>query len=322
MIELKDVTKTFPDGTKALDTITVTIPEGSLTVIIGPSGCGKTTLMKCINQLEKPSSGTISIHNKPISSIPEVELRRDIGYVIQRIGLFPHMTIEKNASLVPQLKKWPKEKAQERVRELMNLVGLNPDTYLKRYPLELSGGQQQRIGFVRALAADPSILLMDEPFSALDPISREQLQDELISLQKKIQKTIVFVTHDMDEALKVADHIILMRNGKIEQMGSPDEIIQAPANEFVTQFIGLERLQKNRSWLDVPLHTLELTYQKELDPSIRSFRISNKATVREAISQFEKHQVSHLMVANGNDLVGFIDHFALLQSATNQEVGA
>lgn len=322
MIELQDVTKIFPDGTKALESINVTIPEGSLTVVIGPSGCGKTTLMKCINQLEKPTSGTISIHNKPISSIPEVELRRDIGYVIQRIGLFPHMTIEKNASLVPQLKKWPKEKTHARVRELMSLVGLNPDTYLKRYPLELSGGQQQRIGFVRALAADPSILLMDEPFSALDPISREQLQDELISLQQKIKKTIVFVTHDMDEALKVADCIILMRNGKIEQMGTPDEIIQKPANEFVTQFIGAERLQKNRSWLDQPLNTLPLDYKKELDPAIRSFRISNTATVREAIQQFEKHQVSHLMVANGNELVGFIDHFTLLQSATNQEVGA
>ncbi len=322
MIELQDVTKIFPDGTKALNSINVTIPEGSLTVVIGPSGCGKTTLMKCINQLEKPTSGTISIHNKPISSIPEVELRRDIGYVIQRIGLFPHMTIEKNASLVPQLKKWPKEKTHARVRELMSLVGLNPDTYLKRYPLELSGGQQQRIGFVRALAADPSILLMDEPFSALDPISREQLQDELISLQQKIKKTIVFVTHDMDEALKVADCIILMRNGKIEQMGTPDEIIQKPANEFVTQFIGAERLQKNRSWLDQPLHTLPLDYKKELDPAIRSFRINNTATVREVIQQFEKHQVSHLMVANGNELVGFIDHFTLLQSATNQEVGA
>lgn len=322
MIELQDVTKIFPDGTKALDSINVTIPEGSLTVVIGPSGCGKTTLMKCINQLEKPTSGTISIHNKPISSIPEVELRRDIGYVIQRIGLFPHMTIEKNASLVPQLKKWPKEKTHARVKELMSLVGLNPDTYLKRYPLELSGGQQQRIGFVRALAADPSILLMDEPFSALDPISREQLQDELISLQQKIKKTIVFVTHDMDEALKVADCIILMRNGKIEQIGTPEEIIQKPANEFVTQFIGAERLQKNRSWLDQPLHTLPLDYKKELDPTIRSFRISNTATVREAIQQFEKHQVSHLMVASGNELVGFIDHFTLLQSATNLEVGA
>ncbi|WP_342527875.1 ABC transporter ATP-binding protein [Chryseomicrobium sp. FSL W7-1435] len=321
MIELKDVSKTFLDGTKALDSISVTIPEGSLTVVIGPSGCGKTTLMKCINQLEKPSSGTISIHNKPISSIPEVELRRDIGYVIQRIGLFPHMTIEKNASLVPQLKKWPKDKTNARIRELMSLVGLEPDTYLERYPLELSGGQQQRIGFVRALAADPSILLMDEPFSALDPISREQLQDELISLHKKIQKTIVFVTHDMDEALKVADHIILMKDGKIEQMGTPNEIIQAPANEFVTQFIGLERLQRNRSWLDLPLHALDLTYQKELDPAINSFRISNTASVRDAILQFEKHQVSHLMVANGNELVGFIDHFALLQTATNQEVG-
>lgn len=322
MIQLDQVTKQFPDGTEALKDISVHLPEGKLTVVIGPSGCGKTTLMKCINQLEKPTSGTISIHNQPISSIPEVELRRDIGYVIQRIGLFPHMTIEKNAALVPQLKKWPKEQTNERIRELMHLVGLDPDVYLHRYPLELSGGQQQRIGFVRALAADPSILLMDEPFSALDPISREQLQDELISLQQKIQKTIAFVTHDMDEALKIADLIILMRDGKIEQMGTPEEIIQAPANEFVTQFIGAERLERNRSWLDVPLHALDLTYQKELDPAIRSFRIVNTATVREAIEQFEKHQVPYLMVANGNELVGFISQLTLLQSATASEVSA
>lgn len=322
MIELKNVSKTFPDGTQALNDITVTLPEGKLTVVIGPSGCGKTTLMKSINQLEKPSSGSISIHNQPILSIPEVELRRDIGYVIQRIGLFPHMTIEKNASLVPQLKKWPKEKISARIRELMDLVGLDPDIYLKRYPLELSGGQQQRIGFVRALAADPSVLLMDEPFSALDPISREQLQDELISLQQKIKKTIVFVTHDMDEALKIADQIILMRDGKIEQIGTPEEIIQAPANEFVTQFIGAERLQRNRSWLDLPLHTLNLTYLKEIDPTIQSFRILSTATVRDAIEQFEKHQVSYLMVANDNELVGFIDHFTLLRSATRTEVSA
>lgn len=321
MIQLHEVHKSFPDGTQALKDISVTLPEGKLTVVIGPSGCGKTTLMKCINQLEKPTSGTISIHNQPISSIPEVELRRDIGYVIQRIGLFPHMTIEKNAALVPQLKKWPKEKITARIRELMNLVGLDPDIYLGRYPLELSGGQQQRVGFVRALAADPSILLMDEPFSALDPISREQLQDELISLQQKIQKTIVFVTHDMDEALKIADMIILMKDGKIEQMGTPEEIIHSPANEFVTQFIGSERLEKNRSWLDLPLHSLDLTYQKELDPEIRSFRILNTATVRDAIGMFEKHQVPYLMVASGNELVGFIDHYTLLKSAVRSEVG-
>ncbi len=202
--------------------LSVTIPTHKLTAIIGPSGCGKTTLMRMINRLEVPTEGAVYIDEMPISERDEVELRRSIGYVIQRIGLIPHMTIEDNIALVPELLKWDKEKIAARVDELLDMVDLDPAVFKKRYPFELSGGQQQRVGVSRALASDPNIILMDEPFSALDPISREQLQKELKKLQKKIKKTIVFVTHDMDEALDIADVIIIMRDGQIEQMSSPD----------------------------------------------------------------------------------------------------
>lgn len=213
--------------------------------MIGPSGCGKTTTLKMINKLISPSSGFIEIDGKDISKESDVELRRNIGYVIQRIGLLPHMTIEDNVGLVPKLKGMKKKDYDKRIDELLDLVGLDPSVYRKRYPLELSGGQQQRIGVVRALAGEPPIILMDEPFSALDPISREQLQDELKSLQKNIHKTIVFVTHDMDEALKISDQIVVMKDGWVEQIGSPAHLIAEPENDFVHSFIGEERMQKH-----------------------------------------------------------------------------
>lgn len=248
MIRFEQVTKQFPDGTEALKDISVVFPTHKLTVVIGPSGCGKTTLMRMINKLETPTDGDVFIDDKSITGFDEVELRRSIGYVIQRIGLFPHMTIEKNVSLVPRLLEWEKDRTAERVEELLELVGLEPEIYKERYPLELSGGQQQRVGVVRALAGDPNIILMDEPFSALDPISREQLQDDLRNLQQEIQKTIVFVTHDMDEALKIADMIVVMRDGKIEQIGSPKELISDPANDFVRSFIGMDRISRQRTF--------------------------------------------------------------------------
>ena len=202
VIRFDNVTKMFPDGTEALKGVTVTIPTHKLTAIIGPSGCGKTTLMRMINRLELPTAGEIFIDEQAVSERDEVELRRSIGYVIQRIGLIPHMTIEENIAIVPEMLGWEEDRISARVDELLELVDLDSKTYRSRYPFELSGGQQQRVGVSRALASDPNIILMDEPFSALDPISREQLQDELRKLQQKIKKTIVFVTHDMDEALR------------------------------------------------------------------------------------------------------------------------
>ncbi|TLS49967.1 betaine/proline/choline family ABC transporter ATP-binding protein [Paenibacillus antri] len=251
MITLEHVNKVYDDGFKALQDIELQFREGDLNVLIGPSGCGKTTTMKLINRLIRPTSGKISVAGKDISAIDPVTLRRSIGYVIQSIGLFPHMTIAANVAVVPKLLKWDAKKTERRVDELLELVGLDPDTYRNRYPSELSGGQQQRIGVIRALAAEPDIILMDEPFSALDPISREQLQDELVRLQQELRKTIVFVTHDMDEAIKIADHIVLMKDGRVVQQGSPEAILRRPANEFVSSFVGKKRLL-GQDFSDIP----------------------------------------------------------------------
>lgn len=244
MIRFESITKTYEHGRKVVDGINLHIREGEILVLIGPSGCGKTTTMKMINRLVEPSTGKIFIKGEDISQLNPVELRRNIGYVIQNIGLLPHMTIAENVALVPKLKKWDKSAYMNRVDELLHLVNLDPTLYSKRYPNELSGGQQQRIGVIRAMAADPPIILMDEPFSALDPISREQLQDELVRLQETISKTIIFVTHDIDEAIKIANRICIIKDGKIVQVDTPERILRHPANEFVKEFIGANRLQK------------------------------------------------------------------------------
>ncbi|SEO60149.1 osmoprotectant transport system ATP-binding protein [Amphibacillus marinus] len=244
MIQLKNINKVYEDGFQALKGIDLTFEEGKINVLIGPSGCGKTTTMKLLNRLIDYTEGELTIDGKRIKDINPIDLRRQMGYVIQSIGLFPHMTIYDNVAAVPKLLKWDKERIATKVDELLKMVDLDPEVYKSRYPNELSGGQQQRIGVIRALAAEPKIILMDEPFSALDPISREQLQDELVKLQEDIQKTIIFVTHDMDEAIKIADQIILMRDGQVVQKGTPHDLLTSPANEFVEEFIGAERLEQ------------------------------------------------------------------------------
>ena len=321
MIRFENVTKRFADGTEALKDVSITIPTGKLTVIIGPSGCGKTTLMKMINHLEEPTSGDVLIDEKSIKDRDVVELRRSIGYVIQRIGLFPHMTIGKNVALVPALKGWPLEKTQNRVRELMNMVGLEPDTYISRYPLELSGGQQQRVGVVRALAGDPKIVLMDEPFSALDPISREQLQDELRNLQQQIQKTIVFVTHDMDEALKIADHMIVLRAGRVEQTGTPKELIHEPANEFVRQFIGQERINRQRSFGERKIIEL-LPYFIQTKRGEQVLSVNASENVETAIIFLEQPNTDVLAIYKEDEFVGYLDQSSLLKAVLAKEEGA
>lgn len=238
MIKFENVSKKYEDGSTAVDSLNLEIKQGEFFVMIGPSGCGKTTTLKMVNRLIPLSDGTIFINGKKISEYDIHELRWNIGYVLQQIALFPHMTIEENISIVPELKKWSREKTKKRVIELLDMVGLEPATYLKRKPIELSGGQQQRIGVIRALAADPKIILMDEPFSALDPISREKLQEDMITLQKNIKKTIVFVTHDRQEALKLADRICVMKDGEVVQLGTPNEIVSNPTSDFVREFIG------------------------------------------------------------------------------------
>ncbi|WP_238860317.1 ABC transporter ATP-binding protein [Clostridium sp. YIM B02569] len=242
MIEFKNIRKDFKNKTILKD-ITLKINRGELVAIIGSSGCGKTTTLKMINRLIKPTSGKIFINGEDIASKDVIKLRRNIGYVIQQTGLFPHLTIRENIEMIPKVEKLNKASIEKRTLELMDMVGLNSNDFLDRYPTELSGGQQQRVGVARAFATNPEIILMDEPFSALDPITRVQLQEELIDLQSKLKRTIVFVTHDMDEAIKIADKICIMNKGEIVQYDTPENILKNPINDFVSEFIG-----KNRIW--------------------------------------------------------------------------
>ncbi|MBL3729886.1 ABC transporter ATP-binding protein [Lysinibacillus sp. HST-98] len=244
MITFDNVSKQYDNNQIAVKALNVEIKKGEFFVIIGPSGCGKTTLLKMINRLIPLTAGTIWINDKRISDYNIHELRWSIGYVLQQIALFPHMTIEENIAVVPELKKWSKTRIHQRVDELLALVGLEPAKYRQRKPKELSGGEQQRVGVVRALAADPEIILMDEPFSALDPISRTKLQDDLLEMQLTIQKTIVFVSHDMQEALKLGDRLCIMKDGEIVQIGTPQQLLQNPVNDFVHQFIGGKQLDQ------------------------------------------------------------------------------
>jgi osmoprotectant transport system ATP-binding protein len=245
MIRFENVTKMYGD-VQTLNDISFDVQKGEILSLIGSSGCGKTTTLRMINRLIELSSGKIFIEDQDISKINPVELRRGIGYVIQQVGLLPHLTIGKNIGLVPKLKGWKEDQYDKRIDELLEMVGLEPQVFRNRYPAELSGGQQQRVGVIRALAAEPPIVLMDEPFSALDPISRDQLQDDIARIQKEIHKTIVFVTHDMDEAIKISDRIAIMNHGRIVQLGTPKSILDQPVNEFVKDFIGEKRLNNKK----------------------------------------------------------------------------
>lgn len=242
MIEFEEVTKQY-EQSLALDGLTLTIPDNGLFVLVGPSGSGKTTAIKMINRLIEPTSGVIKIDGQPINQMDLQTLRLNIGYVLQNIALFPHLTIEENITIQLEVLKWTKADRQKRARELLAMVHLDPDQYASRYPSELSGGQQQRIGIIRALATSPKVILMDEPFSALDPVTRTQLQDLVLSLQKQLHNTIVFVTHDMKEALRMGDEIAVMRQGSIQQVGTAKAIFNQPKNEFVREFFDIERQQ-------------------------------------------------------------------------------
>ncbi|WP_107571940.1 ABC transporter ATP-binding protein [Clostridioides difficile] len=249
MIEIRNVTKKIGNNV-ILDDISLVVETGTLVVLIGSSGCGKTTTLKLINKLIKPTSGEIYINGKPISQENEIELRRKIGYVIQNTGLFPHLTIKENIELIPRLKKEKSvEEIEKRTLQLLEMVGLDSGEFLNKYPSELSGGQQQRIGVARAIATDAEIILMDEPFSALDPITRTSLQEQLFSLQDELKKTIIFVTHDMDEALKIADKICIMKDGRIAQYDTSENILRKPANDFVKDFIGEDRVWDNPEYI-------------------------------------------------------------------------
>jgi len=241
LIKFEKVSKKFKNAT-VLSDVTFEIEEGQLVAIIGESGCGKTTTLKMINRLIKPTSGKIYINGEDISMKNVIDLRRNIGYVIQQTGLFPHMTIRENIELIPKVQNKSTEDITQRTYDLMDMVGLDCNEFLDRYPTELSGGQQQRVGVARAFATNPDIILMDEPFSALDPITRSSLQDELVSLQSKLKKTIVFVTHDMDEAVRISDKICIMDKGEVIQYDTPENILKNPVNDFVSEFVGKKRI--------------------------------------------------------------------------------
>jgi osmoprotectant transport system ATP-binding protein len=241
LITFEAVTKRYPDGTVAVDALTLEVPAGKTMVLVGPSGCGKTTSLRMVNRLVEPTEGRILLDGVDIRAGNPAQLRRGIGYVIQQTGLFPHRTVEDNIATVPVLVGWSRKKARERARELLTLVGLDPEL-AKRYPHQLSGGQQQRVGVARALAADPPVLLMDEPFSAVDPVVRAALQDQLLSLQAELRKTIVLVTHDIEEAIKVGDVVALYRpHGTLAQVASPEQLLAAPADDYVAGFVGFDR---------------------------------------------------------------------------------
>ena len=261
MIRFENVSKAYKEH-NVLENINLNINTGELVVLIGPSGCGKTTLLKMINRLIEPTTGKIFINDTDITAHDPIELRRNMGYVIQQTGLFVHMTVRENIEIIPHLAKVPDDKILERTSKLMEMVGL-PQEFLDRYPNHLSGGQQQRIGVARAFAMDPAIILMDEPFSALDPITRSQLQDELVNLQSKLHKTIVFVTHDMDEAIKIADKICIIHSGKILQYDTPENILKNPADGFVSEFVGSKRIWSSPKLIkakDIMIETPKTTY--------------------------------------------------------------
>lgn len=296
-LTMSHLNKTYSGGKVAVDDFNLEIQKGEFVCFIGTSGSGKTTTMRMINRMLQQTSGTIKLNGKDISEMDPVQLRRKIGYVIQNIGLMPHMTIRQNITIVPRLLKWSQEKMDERAKEMIKLVEL-PEEFLDRYPSELSGGQQQRIGVVRALAADQDLILMDEPYGALDPITRESLQDLIKDLQMRLGKTVVFVTHDMDEALTLATRIVVMDAGKIIQIATPDEILRHPANEFVENLIGKDRLIQARPSIT--------TVGQVMLKNVAS--ITPDKLLKEALKMMHDRRVDSLLVTDeGGSLKGYLD---------------
>jgi osmoprotectant transport system ATP-binding protein len=265
MIRFEQVTKRYPDGTTAVDDLSFEVSEGELVTLVGPSGCGKTTTMMMVNRLIEPTSGRILVNGEDIAGVDPVQLRRRIGYVIQQVGLFPHRTVLDNTATVPALIGWKRAKARARAAELLDLVGLDPKRYGPRYPDQLSGGQRQRVGVARALAADPPVLLMDEPFGAVDPVVREQLQDEFLRMQAAVRKTVLLVTHDIEEAVRLGDRIAVYGQGRIEQFDTPGAVLGTPATPYVAGFVGADRGLKRLSVTEIEADDLEQPPVARLD---------------------------------------------------------
>ncbi|MBQ9958982.1 MAG: ABC transporter ATP-binding protein [Oscillospiraceae bacterium] len=310
MIRFENVRKSYRGNDEdVVRGISFTVPKGKLVVLVGPSGCGKTTCLKMINRLVKNTGGSICIAGKEISEYDPIQLRRSIGYVIQQTGLFPHLTVRENIEIIPRLEGRDEESIALRTAELMKMVGLDADAYLNRYPIQLSGGQLQRVGVARAFATDPEIILMDEPFSALDPITRAQLQGELLFLQAKLKKTIVFVTHDMDEAVKMGDLICIMKEGRIVQYDTPEQIMKHPADDYIRSFVGQNRIWGNPEYIyaeDIMLRT--------------PLAVPRNLSVLQAMRQMnEQHVTSALVLDDDHRLLGAATALEMQKAAAGNE---
>lgn len=305
MIRFNNVSKVYGEGesaVKAVDQINLHVEEGQICVFLGPSGCGKTTLLRLVNRLIPITDGSIEVNGRDINQINEIELRRSIGYVIQQNGLFPNMTIEQNIAVVPKLLGWDKEKIKKRYEELMEMVGLHPEEFRKRFPWELSGGQQQRVGVARALAADPPVMLMDEPFGALDPIIRERIQNEFLSIQQDVKKTILFVSHDIDEAIRLGDTIAIFKEGQLMQYDTPEQILTNPQNEFIRDFVGEDRALKRLTLLTVQdlIDTNEFFAKRKINSNDISFMpmVDLHTNLRTALSTLLASSTGEIVVAD------------------------
>lgn len=307
MIEFVDVKKLYKSGDKpAVNGVSLTFEKGEITVLVGPSGCGKTTMLKMINRIVDPTEGEILLDSQPINELNPLHLRRNIGYVIQHVGLFPHLTIEDNVATVLRLNKWPKAKIEKRIAEMLDLVGI-PVSFRKRLPDELSGGQQQRVGVARALAADPPVMLMDEPFGALDPITRDHLQNEFLKIQDMIKKTIVFVTHDIEEAFKMGDSIVVMREGNVVQFDTPLNILSNPADEFVSNLTGSDRGVRYLNLVPTedlmePLPAEEIS-GPDLEVMSHEIRVLPENSLKDAFNKMVEYGMPVLPVANADGQV-------------------
>ncbi|HEX6076105.1 MAG TPA: ATP-binding cassette domain-containing protein [Micromonosporaceae bacterium] len=303
-IRLDGVRKQYPDGTVAVSELTLDVPAGELVVLVGPSGCGKSTVLRMVNRLIEPSAGRVLLDDEDVTRTDPVRLRRRIGYVIQNVGLFPHQTVRENVATVPKLLGWERPRTSERVAELLDLVGLDVGLHGGRYPHELSGGQRQRVGLARALGADPAVLLMDEPFSAVDPIVRGRLQEEFLRLQAAVRKTILFVTHDVDEAVRLGDRIaVLSDGGKLEQYAPPAEVLGRPASSFVASFVGADRGIKRLAVTGIPR---DLVQPLPDAAGAGTPSVPASASLRDALAELLEGGTGWVAVRQGDQVIGVI----------------
>jgi osmoprotectant transport system ATP-binding protein len=303
-VEFRDVTKRYADQV-AVDRLSFTVPAGKICILVGPSGSGKTTSLKMVNRLIEPTAGAILIDGQDVLQEEPTQLRRRIGYVIQQVGLFPHQTIAENVATVPRLVGWTRQRIDARVTELLALVGLDPGRYARRYPVQLSGGERQRAGVARALAAEPPVMLMDEPFGAVDPIVRDRLQVELLRIQRELGTTILFVTHDIDEAIRLGDRVAIMREGRLVQYAPPGELLAHPADDFVAQFVGADRGLKRLEVLTVGGADIDASVAREMADASAPV-LAPSMSLRQALALMLQHDARHGIVVDGDQYLGVL----------------